>query len=98
MSVHTCLFLFLQVFLTGSQETAKRTKQNPQSQMRKHWTLIVMVSKSGFGKIRFQILELFIYLRYVISLQSTFIYQVTNDCGGIVIFLLVILDILIPYC
>lgn len=50
----------------------------------------MMVSKSGFGKIRFQILELFIYLRYVISLQSAFIYQVTDDCGGIVIFLLVI--------
>lgn len=50
----------------------------------------MMVSKSGFGKIRFQILELFIHLRHVISLQSTFIYQAMDDCGGIAIFLSVI--------
>lgn len=97
MRVHMCLFLFLQVFLTVFQEMGKLNKQNPMSQMKMHWSLIVMVSKSGLGRIMFHMLELFIEGMLSLSSQLLFI-KPWMSVGGLYFSFWLFLDILTLYC
>lgn len=93
--VYTCTyFCFYKSFSLCPKKWENWTNKIPRPKWRStDWSLIV-ISKSGLWKIMFPNAWA-IYWRHVISLQSAFIYQVMDDCAGLVIFLLVILTL---YC